>query len=246
MIHNLELCCKRNDGCHAHASVGMFSVYCLCCYSWPSVLGHATHHYNPSLDKIYLSLRRLITVLVLAFLPMVFFGCTRESSGFIRLVTLNSEQQIMEQDFSRAWCSYDARGQAVCILVSEQSISVPSGSRNVRQTLVLRTFWLPRKGITPVSDSATNMNLDMLIEVGSEAGLYRGAGFALVDEINSRHDFDINIRSATIKIYQQTTGFEPSFKAADVVGKAKVIYQPLMVDKQLAEFESKCRTLGKR
>jgi hypothetical protein len=188
----------------------------------------------------------LIPALVLAFLPLVFFGCTRESSGFIRLVTLSSDKQLMEQDFSRAWCSYDARGQAVCILVSEQNISAPSGSRTVRQTLVLRTFWLPHKGVTPVSDSSTNMNLDMLIEVGSEAGLYRGAGFALVDEINSRHDLDIDIRSATIKINQQTTGFEPSFKAADVVGKAVIIYQPSMVEKQLAEFESKCRSLEKR
>ena len=192
------------------------------------------------------NLRRMIFILTwwggLCLIP----GCTTKPSGIIRLAAFNPHHQLMKQDFSRAYYSSDYRGQVVCVLISEPSVTADAGSRQVRQILVVRTFWLPQKGRTPVSDSSANMNLDFLLEVDGQSALYRGAGFALLTRKNSAARMVLDIRSANIKIEQQSTGFQPVFAEAGVTGKFVAVYQPRLVASLLEEFKNKCQSLKRR
>jgi hypothetical protein len=182
----------------------------------------------------------LFVCLVLAFCCT---GC-HHSSGLFRFDSVPSGQRL-EQHFDQAYYSVDDRGRVCCVFVQPtQAANGAPGS--IRQLLIVRTFWTPRKGRINANPSMVNTNVDFLAVAGGQTALYRGAGFALARPPKSHDDLDLEIRNADLSLAAQTPEFHPVFTAARVTGDARAVYDPARVNTLLAEFEQERLALKNR
>ena len=180
----------------------------------------------------------LILGLLAWFLP----GCASEPAGRFFFDSIDPQDQLLQQDFSQAQALRDQNGQISCIFTSTQS---QADTNAVKQTCILRTFWLPNRSHTSVSPSSTNVNLEYLIESANSFAFYRGAGFALVKNIDSLSNMELDLRSSQIRLYRQTPGFKPSFIATNLTGRIKLDYAPEPAQNLIEQFDNKIRALTK-
>ena len=183
----------------------------------------------------------MVTCLLLVGLIFSLGGCSDRQSGVFHFEVLTPHENELRQEFSQACYTNSDDAQVTIVLRSRQAIQSKVQTRHVTQHLIIKTFWRPQRGFTPVTVSATNANLEYLIELDSETAWYRGAGFVQVKPNQSPRDQQIHLRSATLELHHHTTGFPVTFLKANVVGQARAIYDPEFVNDLLAEFGEKCR-----
>ncbi|MFC1783660.1 hypothetical protein ACFL02_08760 [Planctomycetota bacterium] len=189
--------------------------------------------------------RRLLLIFLLAVISHALFGCSTPSTGFFHLATLEPPNQFMQQHFPQRVARINDRGQVACVLTSSTSSPDVQVSGSVQQTLILRSFWLPKRGRTPVTPSGANVNIDYLIETNGQVAIYRGAGFARFGKISSKRNINLDLRSAQIRLDRQTPGFKPTFTLADLTGKAVVVNDPAGAQALLDGFQRKFNDLVK-
>jgi hypothetical protein len=182
-------------------------------------------------------------LLCLLGLVFCFSGCSSKTGGGFQIDVLAPQKSRMHQDFSQSYCSINDEGQITMVLRARKRIQAQDRIRTVNQTLVVNTFWRPERGLTPITASATNANIEYLIEMDSEMAWYRGAGFVQVKKKKFRRDQQILLRSSTIELNQYTTGFPVTFTKAKLDGKAHTTRDAELVKTLVAEFREKCRVL---
>jgi len=190
--------------------------------------------------------RSSISFLYCLFLVgMVFFlvGCSGKQSGIFYFEVLSPQENDLRQEFSQSCYTCNDNGQVTIVLRARQWLKSKTQMRNVTQILIIKTFWRPQRGLTPFTASATNANVEYLIELDSQTAWYRGAGFVQVKKRRSPRDQQIHLRSATLDLHQHTTGFPVTFLKTNVIGQARAIYDPEFVNELLAEFGKKSRTI---
>ena len=170
-------------------------------------------------------------------------GCSGKQSGVFHFEVLTPQENDLRQEFSQSCYTCNDDGQVTIVLRARQRIQSKNQMRNVTQLLIIKTFWRPQRGLTPFTASATNANIEYLIELDSQTAWYRGAGFVQVKPKQSPRDQKIHLRSSTLELHQHTTGFPVTFTKANVVGQARAIHDPEFVNELLAEFGQKCRII---
>ena len=168
-------------------------------------------------------------------------GCSDKQSGIFHFEVLTPQENDLRQEFSQSCYTCNDNGQVTIVLRARQRLKSKNQTRNVTQLLIIKTFWRPQRGITPFTASATNANVEYLIELDSQTAWYRGAGFVQVKPKQSPRDQQIRLLSSTLELHQHTTGFPVTFLKANVIGQARAIYDPESVHKLLAEFGQKCQ-----
>ncbi|MCP4711044.1 MAG: hypothetical protein GY869_20690 [Planctomycetes bacterium] len=180
--------------------------------------------------------------LILALLTITFLGCAAEPQGLFFFNTIDPRDNLFQQNFSQAISLLDQHGQISCVLTSNSS---QANNNSVKQTCIIRTFWLPNQTKTSVSPSSTNVNLEYLIETAGSFAYYRGAGFAKIKNTHSLSGMELDLQSSQIRLYQQTSGFKPSFIKTNLTGRSKLDYAPQQTQNLIEQFENNIRDLTK-
>ncbi len=181
--------------------------------------------------------------LSLMVIILTLVGCGGKQTGVFHFEVLTPRESELRQEFSRSCYTSHDDGQVTIVLRSRQRISSNDQMRNVIQTMIIKTFWRPERGLTPITASGTNANVEYLIELDSETAWYRGAGFVQVKGVKSPRDQQIRLRSSTLELHQHTTGFPVTFLKANVIGQAHAVYDPKFVNDLLTEFAKKCQNI---
>lgn len=117
--------------------------------------------------------------------------------------------RFLAGDFDRAIYRLDDK-QAVTVVLLSGPDDAP------RQAAVVRMFWKPRAGATPISATATNATVQYLVfpEGGREVGVYSGAGFVHPSSGLGGDTFRGGLWQANLRLTDRSTGFE------DLLGQA--------------------------
>ncbi len=86
-----------------------------------------------------------------------------------------------------------------------------------RQAVTIRMFWEPWAGKTPISATATNASVRLVIFSGrqeQEAGVYDGAGYVFPNTTPGGKELSAGLWDATLKLADCTAGF------ADLLGES--------------------------
>jgi hypothetical protein len=193
-----------------------------------------------SASREFRSSRSFLYCLFLAGAVFSLGGCSGRQSGIFHFEVLTPQENDLRQEFAQSCYACNDDGQVTVVLRARQRIQSKIKTRNVVQLLIIKTFWRPQRGLTPFTASATNANIEYLIEVDSQTAWYRGAGFVQVKPNQFPRDQQIHLRSATLELYQHTTGFPVTFIKANVIGQAHAIYDPEFVNELLVEYGEKC------
>lgn len=161
-------------------------------------------------------------------------GCGVRPHGQFVFQKLAPQAGTLQQELTAAYCAYDERGQVQVVLAARDPVR--QGGGDVRQMLVIRSFWLPKGPQTPRSASATNANLEYVVEANGQVGWYRGAGFAEVKRSGSRGDVRVTLRSAHLRLQGKTADFAETFTLAELTGSAEAVHKPAAVEELLARL----------
>lgn len=78
--------------------------------------------------------------------------------------------------------------------------------------------WKPEPGRTPLSATATNTVLRVLVISKGEVGIYGGAGFARPLGTLGDETLEIDVRGGTLTLLESTKGFHDLMSPADLTG----------------------------
>ena len=116
--------------------------------------------------------------------------------------------------FPEAVYGYADSNTATFVLVSRDR---DAADARPEQAAVLRMFWRPRAGRTPIERTATNATLQYLVfPPGGEAGVYTGAGFIMPDGEPGDDRLGVEVQDA----YVQLRDAGPRF--LDLLGRAEL------------------------
>ncbi|MBN2374801.1 MAG: hypothetical protein JXD22_00265 [Sedimentisphaerales bacterium] len=188
--------------------------------------------------KPYFITFRLLVLLILTCTLMTNVSCTSKYHGLMQFDVTAPNSKVLLQPFSQAYCCFDQRGLAKIVVLQSND--------DVRQTIILNTFWNANKAITSVSPSSTNANIDYLIEYQDHAALYRGAGFVLLKGDQSDRKIKINLLSSNLNLEQQTISYKPPFLETRISGKVTALNDSVKAQQFAAMFEQKAETIDKR
>lgn len=144
-------------------------------------------------------------------------GCGAPSLTF---VSGGSDLEIRSQthpgrtltgDFDRALYRLDSDTSVTIVLLS-------GAEEALEQAAVVRMFWRPQAGATPISSSATNASVQYVVfapgGAGGDVGVYSGAGFLHPNSDLGQGTLRAGLWEATLRLADRSGGF------ADLLGKA--------------------------
>lgn len=79
--------------------------------------------------------------------------------------------------------------------------------------------WKAEPGLTPMSTTATNTVVRILVLSEGEVGLYGGAGFAREDGQLGSGSVELDIRGGTLTLLESTKGFHDLMSPAELTGR---------------------------
>ena len=173
---------------------------------------------------------RACVLLALALLgALLTGGCGGAPRGEMEFQSASGEELLVLGQFDEVYWGAYRRDQVECVLVA----GAPGAQS--RRILVVRSFWLPRKGRTPLTESGANLNIELLVESNGQKGLYRGAGFGRIGKAKPEKMLHFDIRSGTLRLSDMTGTFVGRLEGATVRGKARAAYGPERV-RELADY----------
>ncbi len=168
--------------------------------------------------------RILIAMLMLACVSL--WGCGGGQGG--GKLTLKGSQRggadgpiHLAGDFRHATYSADGKNNITLVLV-EGDIEQPT------QAVVIRLFWMPRAGLTPIDSNATNASVHYIIFSSdaagdangrSKVGVYAGAGFVYPYDNPGKGGMDVGVWQTTLRLADASDGFADLLGLAQLKGK---------------------------
>lgn len=118
-------------------------------------------------------------------------------------------------DFDRAVYSFDDRNTMTLVLLA-------GPEDQPQQAAVVRMYWQPRAGATPIAGTATNATIQYIVFAGDgeggddagEVGVYSGAGFLFPNSDPGEDSLRAGLWQATVRLSDRSAGFN------DLLGKA--------------------------
>jgi hypothetical protein len=174
------------------------------------------------MNRIALGLFTLVAALVMATGAV---GCGPAPLPFTPSRTelsIESQSHVGRQlsgRFDRAIYSLDDPDAVTIVLLSGPD-DAPT------QAAVVRVFWRPRAGATPISRTATNATVQYLIfaDAGdrSEVGVYSGAGFVMPRTTLGSGRLDASLWQANLRLADRSAGFDDLLGQALLTGEMRV------------------------
>lgn len=164
--------------------------------------------------------RRAPLAALLVSASLVAGGCGSPSWS---LVSGESDLKVYSQthpgrtltgDFDRAFYRLDGENAVTIVLLAGPE-DAPE------QAAVVRMFWQPRAGATPISASATNASVQYLVfgPQNGEVGVYSGAGFLHPNSDLGQNTLRAGLWEATLRLADRSANFDDSLGKAVLRGE---------------------------
>ena len=161
--------------------------------------------------------------LIVALVGWAFLaGCTSDQGGDMRLSALGARRLVLERP---------VREGVFAELDSEHGFwfsdieldGLASAADPIESAVVVHAqlVWKPEPGRTPLSATATNTVIRVMVVSKGEVGIYGGAGFArplgtLDDDV-----LEIDLKGGTLTLLHSTKGFHDLLSPAELTGVLK-------------------------
>ncbi len=163
--------------------------------------------------------RWLITALLCgAMLP----ACMTAQGGDIRLSALGARRLVLERPV-REGVFADLESEHGFWFSDLSLDGLSSAAAAIESAVVVHAqmVWKPEPGRTPLSATATNTVLRVMVISKGEVGIYGGAGFArplgeLADDV-----LEIDLKGGTLTLLHATKGFHDLLSPAELTGVLK-------------------------
>jgi hypothetical protein len=148
---------------------------------------------------------RVFGTLTLALSLLLLTGCGMIGTPGSLTVAGQAEQRVkLTGSFDRAFYGHDSKDNLTIILL-DGPVAAP------RQAAVIRMFWMPQAGATPISADATNANVHYCIFAGDnkprEVGVYTGAGFLYPKTQPGQKNFEAALWQASLQLSDRSDRF---------------------------------------
>lgn len=155
---------------------------------------------------------------------MMLASCAADHGGDMRLSALGARRIVLERSLLEGvYAELESEHGFWFSDVPLATLAAGTPESPVESAVIVHAqmVWKPEPGRTPLSATATNTVLRVLVISKGEVGIYGGAGFArplgmLDDEI-----LEIDLRGGTLTLLESTKGFHDLMSPADLTGVLK-------------------------
>lgn len=146
-------------------------------------------------------------------------ACTSEQGGEMRLSALGARRLVLERPL-REGVYADLDSEHGFWFSDIELDGFASAAAPIESAVVVHAqlVWKPEPGRTPLSATATNTVIRVMVVSKGEVGIYGGAGFArplgtLDDEV-----IEIDLKGGTLTLLHSTKGFHDLLSPAELTG----------------------------
>ena len=149
-------------------------------------------------------------------------GCTSWRQGDFSQLSIRSQESNgleVKGEFDTAVYSFDDRSTMTAVLIDGD----PSSPR---QAVVVRMFWKPIAGRTPISSRATNATIHYLVfapsprdDVPGPVAVYSGAGYVFPRDDFGESELEASLWDATVVLADRSEDFRDVLGPASIRGK---------------------------
>lgn len=151
-------------------------------------------------------------MLVLISVLCLFSGCT--GGGHLGIWSEADQDRTVKGDFESGIYRLDDKSQFTALLLQ-------GPADNPSQALVLRMFWQPVAGSTPLDPDATNVSIRYILFSGpglNQVAIYQGGGYAYPQQSLGAAMLNVNIEQANLHLFDASKGFEDPLGASGASG----------------------------
>jgi len=155
---------------------------------------------------------------------MLLASCAADRGGDIRLAALGARRIVLERPMLEG--VHADLGNEHGFWFSDVPLATLAAARPeepVESAVIVHAqmVWQPEPGRTPLSATATNTVLRVLVISKGEVGIYGGAGFARPLGMLDDETLEIEVRGGTLTLLESTKGFHDLMSPADITGVLK-------------------------
>ena len=143
-------------------------------------------------------------------------GCT--GGGRLGIWSEADPDRTVQGDFETGIYRLDDNSQFTALLL-QGSVDNPS------QALVLRMFWQPTAGSTPLDPDATNVSIRYVLFGGpglDQVAIYQGGGYAYPKQSLGAALLSVTIEQANLHFFDASKGFEDPLGASGASGRVSL------------------------
>lgn len=150
-----------------------------------------------------------LPLMVVAML-LLSVGCGNSKPLAIR--SIEHPTVVVEPHFKEAWYRMD-RDRTLFFVLKRNTID-PDTQQTVYQVLLIRAFWQPVGGRTPMDPAALNATFRYLVMSPKAVGMYEGAGFVRLSQKAGAKDLDARIVDGDLRLTEASADFHDNFGRA--------------------------------
>ena len=155
---------------------------------------------------------------------MVLASCAADRGGEMRLSALGARRIVLERSMLEGvYAELESEHGFWFSDVPLATLAAGTQDSPVESAVVVHAqmVWKPEPGRTPLSATATNTVLRVLVISKGEVGVYGGAGFARPLGKLDDETLEIDLRGGTLTLLESTKGFHDLMSPADLTGVLK-------------------------
>ena len=151
----------------------------------------------------------------------VLASCAAERAGEVRLSALGARRIVLERSMLEGvYADLESEHGFWFSDVPLGTLAAGTPESPVESAVIVHAqlVWKPEPGRTPLSSTATNTVLRVLVISKGEVGVYGGAGFARPLGKLDDDTLEIDLRGGTLTLLDSTKGFHDLMSPADLTG----------------------------
>jgi hypothetical protein len=163
--------------------------------------------------------QRNVIALALLIIATGLSGC--KSFGPMRIKPVKpGSAATLRPKFTRGYFRF-SRDQAYHFILLAKT-KAPNGG-TVRQVMILRVFWKPIPGVTPILSTAINATIRYLIFTPNGCGMYQGAGFVRLHDGRHARQMHASLVDGDIRLTGASGYFTDALGPSRITGDFEAI-----------------------
>ena len=157
--------------------------------------------------------------MILLFAATGLTGC--QSFGPLRIKPVTPQPHAsLHPDFTSGYYRRDRDDVYHFILLANTKTSYGT----IKQVMILRVFWKPIPGVTPILSTAINTTFRYLVFTPNGCGMYQGAGFIRLHNGSHAHEMHASIVDGDLRLTGASGYFTDAIGPSQISGDFKAIY----------------------
>jgi len=154
-------------------------------------------------------------IILTLLLSLASAGCAGDGGGSLAIRSQDDTGGQLQGGFGTGIYSLDDKNNLTAVLFD-------GPQENPTQAVVIRMFWKPRAGRTPIDSNATNATIHYIIFTGEGnrvTGIYSGAGYVYPNSKTGEDPLAAGVWQASLRLADKSETFQDRLGQAMVKGK---------------------------